>query len=201
MKKIFIIAALVLVCGNMLFAQEKKQKMSPEQRREMFVYKMQQKLMLDDATAAKFVPLYKEYLQAMAECRPACGKCENPSDEQIKEKIAKRLDAREKAIDVEKKYFKKFSAILNGRQLQEIFCFDKKESFKKGAGRSFGKGTKGSWEKGGKCGRKPAFGKKQACGSKPVCDRMPACGEKPACDKKPVCGKKPVGCPKVTETK
>ena len=201
MKKIFIIAALVLVCGSTLFAQERKQKMTPEQRREMLVYKMQQKLMLDDATAAKFAPLYKEYLQAMAECCSACGKCENPTDEQIKENIAKRLDAREKAIDVEKKYFKKFSAILNGRQLQEIFCFDKKDSFKKGAGRSFGKGTKGSWGKGEKCGRKPAFGKKPACGSKFVCNRMPACAEKSACDKKPVCGKKPVDCPKATETK
>lgn len=35
---------------------------------------MEKKLVMDDATAAKFTPLYKEYLQAMKDCRPAVNK-------------------------------------------------------------------------------------------------------------------------------
>ena len=152
MKKILLIAAVCLCCTS-LFAQEKRQKLTPEQRMEMFVVKMQKKLMLDDATAAKFAPIYKEYLQAMKECRPECTKIENPTDAQIKENIGKSLNAREKAIDVEIKYYKKLSAILTGGQLKQIFCNNKKEAFKGGKKNGFKKGF------GAECGKKPACGK------------------------------------------
>ncbi|MBQ8269603.1 MAG: hypothetical protein IJZ22_00155 [Bacteroidaceae bacterium] len=143
MKKVLlIVTAVVCMCSTTLYAQEKKQKLTPEQRMDMWVIKMQNKLMLDDATAAKFAPIYKEYLQAMMECcKPAAKKCENLTDEQIKEGIGKRLEARQKALDVEKKYFKKLSSVLNGRQLQQVFC--KKDGF------SWKKGRKGKWEKRG----------------------------------------------------
>ncbi len=110
---------------------------------------MQNKLMLDDATAAKFAPIYKEYLQAMMECcKPCAKKCENPTDEQIKEGISKRLEARQKALDVEKKYFKKLSSVLNGRQLQQVFCKKDKSSWKNGRKGNWGKrGAKGNCPK------------------------------------------------------
>ena len=37
----------------------------------MQVKKAQKRLLLDEETAAKFAPLYKEYLEAMKECKPA----------------------------------------------------------------------------------------------------------------------------------
>ena len=42
-----------------------KQKPTPEQMMDRHVKMMEKKLVMDDATAAKFTPLYKEYLQAM----------------------------------------------------------------------------------------------------------------------------------------
>ena len=148
MKFFVALAAAVMFTGT-LFAQEKKQAPTPEQRIEKRAERMQKKLMLDDATAAKFAPVYKEYLKAMAECRPTCAKCENPTDAQIKENIGKRIDAQQKALEVEKKYYKKLSSILSGRQLQVIFCKDKmgKCDMKKFNGKRGNK--KGCFKKGG----------------------------------------------------
>ncbi len=157
-EKFLILAAVALMMSGSLFAQEKKQKPTPEQRIEKRVAMMQRKLMLDDATAAKFAPIYKEYLQAMAEnCKP-CGKCENPTDTQIKENIAKRIDAQQKALDIEEKYFKKLSTVLSGRQLQKVFCKDADKNFRK-------PGKMGGF---GKCDR-PKGGKKPCM--------MPPCPE------------------------
>ena len=61
-----------LMCTTTLFAQkpeQKRQQLTPEQRIERQAARMDKELMLDDETSAKFLPLYKEYLQAMAECR------------------------------------------------------------------------------------------------------------------------------------
>ena len=162
MKFFVALAAAVMFTGT-LFAQEKKQAPTPEQRIEKRAERMQKRLMLDDATAAKFAPVYKEYLKAMAECRPTCAKCENPTDAQIKENIGKRIDAQQKALEVEKKYYKKLSSILSGRQLQVIFCKDKmgKGDVKKFHGKRGNK--KGCFKKGG-C-RKGGF---KACGKFPM---------------------------------
>ena len=105
-KFLTLLAAAIIASGS-LFAQEKKQAPTPEQIIEKRTERMQKKLELDDATAAKFAPIYKDYLKAKAECRSNCKKCENPTEEQIKENISKRLEAQEKAAKVEKKYYKK----------------------------------------------------------------------------------------------
>ena len=43
-------------------------KRNPEQRIEKHVKRMQNSLMLDDAAAAKFAPIYKEYLLEKVNC-------------------------------------------------------------------------------------------------------------------------------------
>lgn len=163
-----MILAAVVMMSSAVCAQEKKQAPTPEQRIEKRVERMQKKLMLDDATAAKFAPIYKEYLQAKFAARPVCNKCDNPTDAQIKENIAKRLDAQEKAVDVEKKYYKKLSSILSGRQLQQIFCKDNKKA-------AWGKNKKASFGKHGK--QAPCFNGKK-------CPQCPVGA--PACPKAPV---------------
>ncbi len=155
--KFLMILAAVVMMSSAVCAQEKKQAPTPEQRIEKRVERMQKKLMLDDATAAKFAPIYKEYLQAKFAARPEWKKCDNPTDAQIKENIAKRLDAQEKAVDVEKKYYKKLSSILSGRQLQQIFCKDnKKAAWSKNKKAPFGKrGKQAPCFKGQKCPKCP----------------------------------------------
>ena len=109
-----------------------KQKPTPEQMMDRHVKMMEKKLVMDDATAAKFTPLYKEYLQAMKDCRPAVNKDTKKSemtDAEIEKAIQDRFDARQKALDVQKKYFKKFKEVLNAKQLQKVFqqpCMDGK---------------------------------------------------------------------------
>lgn len=109
-----------------------KQKPTPEQMMDRHVKMMEKKLVMDDATAAKFTPLYKEYLQAMKDCRPAVNKDVKKAemtDAEIEKAIQDRFDARQKALDVQKKYFKKFKEVLNAKQLQKVFqqpCMDGK---------------------------------------------------------------------------
>lgn len=150
-KFLMILAAVVMMSGAVC-AQEKKQKPSPEQMIEKRVERMQKRLMLDDAAATKFAPIYKEYLQACFAARPTCKKCDNPTDAQIKEMMEQRIEAKQKTLDIEKKYFKKLSSVLSGRQLQVVFGKDGKASFAKHKKDFKGK-DKGS-KKGQRCDKK-----------------------------------------------
>ena len=102
-----------------------KQKPTPEQMMDRHVKMMEKKLVMDDATAAKFTPLLKD-------CRPAVNKDVKKAemtDAEIEKAIQDRFDARQKALDVQKKYFKKFKEVLNAKQLQKVFqqpCMDGK---------------------------------------------------------------------------
>ena len=64
MKKMFLGAAFALMLVMPANAQRNQnaQKMSPEEAIEMKTNRMAKRLMLDDATTAKFAPIYKEYL-------------------------------------------------------------------------------------------------------------------------------------------
>ena len=49
--------------------KEKKQRPTPEQMMQMQTNQMVKALMLDDATAAKFTPIYEKYLKELRDCR------------------------------------------------------------------------------------------------------------------------------------
>ena len=63
------VLALTTICSGNMWSQNRTKapgkEMSPEQRIEMRVERMQRQLMLDDKTAAQFAPGYKEYLEAL----------------------------------------------------------------------------------------------------------------------------------------
>lgn len=125
MKIKILFMALMVAVASLATAQEKKdnkrQKMTAEQRIDFRVAKMQKWLKLDDAAAEKFAPLYKEYLQEMAKCRPDVVRGKELTDEQVKKNIEARMDAKEKAAKLDKKYFGKFSKFLTAKQLQKVF--------------------------------------------------------------------------------
>ena len=82
-------------------------------------------LKLDDATAAKFNALYKEYLKEMRACRPT--PCKNGdktqcTDADKKARIEKGMECREKMVKTQKKYYAQFEKFLNAEQLQTVFC-------------------------------------------------------------------------------
>ena len=135
MKAKFLLLALLLAFGTATFAQETAKKSTPGQRVERKVEKMQKSLMLDDATTVKFASIYKEYLLELAKCRPQIVRGKSLTDEQIKGNIEARMDAKEKALQVEKKYYGKLEKILNAKQLQKVF--GKNEGYGKGGKKNF----------------------------------------------------------------
>lgn len=143
--------AFFVVLASFATAQEKKRgdKPTKEERIEFRVNKMQKKLKLSEAVAAEFAPLYKEYLQAMAECRPQLERGKNLTDEQVVKNIEARLTAEQKVLDVKREYLGKFSKILNAEQLQKLF--NKDNVYKKGGDRKFMNKDRNGKNKDGKC--------------------------------------------------
>ncbi len=129
MKKIFMTLAIACMAIMPSMAQnnkvEKKQ-LTPEERFERKANALSDKMMLDDATKAKFVPMYQEYLKELKEVCPnkevAKKPCSELTEKEISERMEKCFDAKQKRLDIEKKYYKKFKTILNARQLQQVFC-------------------------------------------------------------------------------
>lgn len=144
-----------------------KVKLTPEQRMEAQAQRMGKQLMLDDAKLAQFTSLYKEYLTALKECRPAVKEnkvkpCER-TDAQIQQDIEQRFEVRQKVLDTQKKYYASFKKILNARQLEKVFSMPRP-----------GKMHKGNFPmrhgKMGKPGKMPAPGCQNVC---PVCPQAP----------------------------
>ena len=142
--------------------RRERQRPTPEQMMDRHVNMMEKRLVMDDATAAKFTPLYKEYLQAMKDCRPAeCVKAKKAemTDAEIEQAIQNRFDARQKMLDVQKKYFKKFNELLNAKQLEMVF-------------------------------QQPCMGGKMKPGMQN--HKMMRHGDRPGCMERPDCGKCPM---------
>ena len=73
-KFIYVMMAALLIGSQTISAQNKdnkdqKQRPTPEQMMQKQANQMVKTLMLDDATAAKFTPVYEGYLKALRECR------------------------------------------------------------------------------------------------------------------------------------
>ncbi|MCL1625449.1 hypothetical protein [Bacteroides caecicola] len=127
-KHLFLaIAVAIVMSGSNVFAQNnqpEKKKLTPEQRIELQAKHIEQRLMLDENTSAKFIPLYKEYLQALQSCRQTPqkdGQKGELTDAQIKENLKKRLETQRAVVETKEKYLDKFSEILTARQLAEVF--------------------------------------------------------------------------------
>ena len=74
-KFIYVIMAVLLMGSQMTLSaqntdnKQKKQRPTPEQMVQMQTKQIVNTLMLDDATAAKFTPVYEKYLKELRECR------------------------------------------------------------------------------------------------------------------------------------
>ena len=87
-------------------------------------HRMESRLNLDEATAAKFAPLYKEYLNELKACHPTACKTTNRgqcTDAEKKACMEKRFDCREKMVKTQKKYYHQFEKFLTADQLQTLF--------------------------------------------------------------------------------
>ena len=139
-----VLMALFLGSQMTLSAQnkenkERKQHPTPEQMMQMQTNQMVRALMLDDATAAKFTPIYEKYLKELRECRmmnfkPRARKDaaqgteantakETPKPVMTDAEIAKMLKDQfaqsRKMLDIREKYYNEFSKILSQKLYQQ----------------------------------------------------------------------------------
>ena len=186
MKKFMYVVLATLLIGSQLSLsaqnkanQEKKQRPTPEQMMQMQTNQMIKSLMLDDATAAKFTPIYQRYVKELRECRmmnikprvkkdatQATEATKTPRSAMTDADIAKMLKDQfaqsRKMLDIREKYYNEFSKILSQKQILKIYQQEKSNAnkFKKEFDRR-------------KKGRKPGQGHHE--GQKP---RAPRQGEK-----------------------
>lgn len=105
-------------------AQQRMKKAAERQEHQIkFVVNM---LKLDDATAAKFTPIYREYINAkstlrrngMKNRRPQKGKI---TDAEAAKIVKERLNASRKILDIREKYYNKMAKVITPTQLLKIY--------------------------------------------------------------------------------
>ena len=119
--RVFILAVMVALASFANAQQPMPRKHG--NKIEFRVKRMADRLMLDDSQKEKFAPLYKEYLEAKASCRPQLVFGKELTDEQIESNLEQMMDVREKSLKIDKKYYKKLSKVLDAKQLDMIFGF------------------------------------------------------------------------------
>ena len=153
MKFIYVLLGALLLGSQMsLSAQnndnrEKKQRPTQEQMVQMQTNQMVKTLMLDDATAAKFTPVYEKYLNELRECRmmnikprvkkdatQATEATKTPRSAMTDADIAKMLKDQfaqsRKMLDIREKYYNEFSKILSQKQILKIYQQEKSNANK-----------------------------------------------------------------------
>lgn len=124
MRKLMMAVCFALLAGSTLSAQEGGNTPRMRTNPEQMAKRMAGKLMLDDETSAKFIPLYEDYMQKLSECRvpkKEKGSQAAQSDKDIDENIKARFSAQEKRLDVQKSYYDKFKKVLTMRQVQQLY--------------------------------------------------------------------------------
>lgn len=150
-----LLAALLMGSQMTLSAQnkenkEKKQRPTQEQLLQMQTNQMVKTLMLDDATAAKFTPVYEKYLKELRECRmmnrkPRMekGKAQGTeanakkeaskptmTDTEIATMLKNQFTQSRKMLDIREKYYNEFSKILSQKQIMKIYQQEKMNASK-----------------------------------------------------------------------
>lgn len=133
-----IMAALMMLGGsitvnaqNMQNGKERKH-LTEEQVIQLRTDKMVQTLMLDDATSAKFIPLYSQYLKEKMACRGMKSKhmgkdIDTKTDAEVDQMIQDNFAQSRKILDIREKYYAKFHKILTPKQIMKIYQVEKND--------------------------------------------------------------------------
>jgi hypothetical protein len=126
MKKFITLITVIALCLPVIAQthseNKRKQKegksFNKEERIEKKCKTITEKLMLDDATAATFKPLYKAYLNELSdnfkvESLPDRA---NVSDADVDKSIKNRFEKIRKSIDIREKYYNEFRKFLTAKQ-------------------------------------------------------------------------------------
>lgn len=151
-RKIFMVCIALLMGSQVaLFAQEAKKperkRPTQEQIQQMQCNQIIKALTLDDATAAKFTPVYTKYMEEMRAVRRmgqperADKKVEGsrpapkpmPTDAEVEASIKARFAQSRKMLDIREKYYNEFRKFLSPKQIQKMYNMEKNngEKFRK----------------------------------------------------------------------
>ncbi len=146
-----VLAFLLMGSQMTLMAQEndkvRKQRPTPEQVMQMQTDQMIKVLMLDDDTAAKFTPVYQNYLKELNECRMMNRKPRAPkegvekqnvqkqpkqpmTDDEIAKMLKAQFEQSRKMLDIREKYYNELSNILTQKQIMKIYQQEKNNANK-----------------------------------------------------------------------
>jgi len=111
--------------------RSKRQESRPtfEQREQRQCNKMVKELMLDDVTSAKFIPIYKQYLEEIRTCKfskykKSMKKGKNKitqTDADIEKMIKNQFAQTRKMVDIQEKYYTEFQKVLTPKQILRIY--------------------------------------------------------------------------------
>lgn len=146
-KSMYVLLAVLFIGSQMtLSAQNKadrtgKQRPTQEQMIQLQSSQMVKTLMLDDATAAKFTPVYTRYLEELRACRVMnqAGRGNRPSgvrnqtteakpavkpvltDAEVEKQIKEQFAQSRKILDIREKYYNEFRKLLTPKQIAKIY--------------------------------------------------------------------------------
>lgn len=152
--------ALLTFASSAVYAQKpqfKNNQLTPEQRTEMRAKRMARQMGLDSATTLRFTDTYRKYQAERRALRPQkpaaadkntqAGKSQQPrqqlTEEQLQQRFKDNFERRQKALDLQKKYYKEFGKYLSQQQIASFYKMDEN-----GMGRV--KAPKGNLKKAGK---------------------------------------------------
>jgi hypothetical protein len=127
MKKLLILLLSTVLCVSSAAAQQKNEKKryfknSEKPNKEEIIEKKCKKaagrLMLDDATAARFTPVYKAYLNELSENTgfKKLRKDGEANDSDIDKNVQDNFAKARKAVDIREKYYNAFRKFLSAKQ-------------------------------------------------------------------------------------
>ncbi len=153
-RKFFTVCIALLIGSQVaLFAQETKKperkRPTQEQMLQMQCNHIIKALALDDATAAKFAPVYKKYMEALRSVRKM-GQPEKaqkkaggdnvekdknlknrpvpkplPTDAEVEAAIKARFAQSRKMLDIREQYYNEFRKFLSPKQIQKMYNMEK----------------------------------------------------------------------------
>lgn len=122
MKKLSFIL-LFSITTIMLFGQKRGEKSEKIEAYRVAFFTQKLDLTADESKA--FWPVYNDYQKELRELRKAerqlnRGNYGEMSDQELEEAIEKRFELRQKQLDLEKQYYKKFKAVLPMKKLAKL---------------------------------------------------------------------------------
>jgi hypothetical protein len=141
-KYLFLMMMTVMIIGStsMVTAQNAqmikgKQHFTQEQIVTNRTNRMVQTLMLDDATAEKFAPIYSQYIKELIDCRKVNMNANkgmykgmnNKTDADVDKMIQNQFAQSHKILDIREKYYTKFRKIISAKQVLKIYQIEKRD--------------------------------------------------------------------------